>query len=346
MGEQDPTRLLVLAPNWLGDVVMALPALADLRKRFADATLVVAARRGLGPIFECVPGVDQIVLLDGRHDVHTLRQAGADAVLLLPNSFRSAWLTWRAGVPVRWGYRTQMRDLLLTQTFVPPRVRRRHHATYYQHLTTSLGCEAGPLRVRLQHGGATETAGARVLEAAGWKGDGLVGIAPGAANGTAKQWHPDRMAQVAAQLIADHGVGVAILGSSGDKLAARDVVDRVEASRVPPGRVLNLAGRTSLIELIGVMTRCAAFLSNDSGAMHLASALDVPVVAVFGPTREWATSPLPGPSGREATVLTHDVFCRPCMLRTCPIDHRCMTRIEVQPVLNAVVAQLASRAAS
>ena len=342
----DPNRLLVLAPNWLGDIVMALPALADLRKRFAAATLVVAARRGLAPIFDSVPGIDQVVPLDERrHDVQTLRQAGADAALLLPNSFRAAWLMWRARVPARWGYRTDARDLLLTEAIVPPRVPRAHHATYYQHLTTALGCQAGPLRARLEQTSRSDDAGRRVLEAAGWKGEGLVGIAPGAAYGTAKQWHPDRMGQVAVRMIAQHDVGVVIVGSAGDDAAAREVVARAEALGARSGRVFNLAGRTSLGELIGVMARCRAFLSNDSGAMHLAAALDVPVVAVFGPTREWATSPLPGPSGREAVVLTEDVFCRPCMLRTCPIDHRCMTRIEAPRVLDALSAQLGAGAA-
>ena len=343
----DPNRLLVIAPNWLGDIVMALPALADLRRRFASATLLVAARQNLAPIFESVPGIDEVVVLDDRRkDVHALRQARADAVLLLPNSFRSAWAVWRAGVQARWGYRTDMRDLLLTEAIVPPRQRRAHHATYYQHLTTSLGCEAGPLRVCLHHDERMDQSGERVLNAAGWTGERLVGMAPGAANGTAKQWPPERMGEVAATLIAHHDVSIAILGSAGDVPAARELVARIEALKPPMGRVRNLAGRTSLSELIGVTARCAAFLSNDSGAMHLAAALDVPVVAVFGPTREWATSPLPGPSGRAAIVLTEDVFCRPCMLQTCPIDHRCMTRIDVQRVLEAVVSQLTTGASA
>jgi heptosyltransferase-2 len=343
----DPNRLLVIAPNWLGDIVMALPALADLRKRFAAATLVIASRQNLAPIFQAVPGVDQLIVLDDRRkDVQALRQAGADAVLLLPNSFRSAWLAWRAGVPARWGYRTDMRDLLLTEAVVPPRQPRAHHATYYQHLTTSLGCEAGPLRVRLERREEDDRAGGRVLEAAGWKGERLVGIAPGAANGTAKQWPPERMGEVAARLIAEYDVSIALLGSGGDVAAARDLVARIDALRAPAGRVHNVTGRTSLGELVGIAARCAAFLSNDSGAMHLAAALDVPVVAVFGPTREWATSPLPGPSGRKAIVVTEDVFCRPCMLQTCPIDHRCMTRIEVSRVLNAVASQLMAGAAA
>jgi heptosyltransferase-2 len=249
-------------------------------------------------------------------------------------------------VPERWGYRRDGRGVLLTEAIEPPRVPRAHHATYYQHLTTTLGCEAGPLRARVQHDSRTDAGGRRVLESAGWQGERLVGLAPGAAYGTAKQWHPDRMGQVAARLTTEHDVGVVIVGSAGDMSAAREVVERAETLGARAGRVRNLAGRTSITELIGVTAQCAAFLSNDSGAMHLASALDVPVVAVFGPTREWATAPLPGPSGRGAIVLIEDVFCRPCMLRTCPIDHRCMARIGAQRVLDAVVSQLGTGTAA
>jgi heptosyltransferase-2 len=104
--------------------------------------------------------------------------------------------------------------------------------------------------------------------------------------------------------------------------------------------VIDLAGRTDLPALAGVLARCGAFVSNDSGAMHLAAAVDVPVIGLFGPTREWATSPLPGPRGIEAAIVRTDVWCRPCMLRTCPLDHRCMTGIGVDDVLTPALAAL------
>ena len=129
-------------------------------------------------------------------------------------------------------------------------------------------------------------------------------------------------------------------------MAERHVVDAAARAGVSRGTVIDLTARTDLPTLIGVLASCAAFVSNDSGAMHLAAALDVPVTAVFGPTREWATSPLSGPAGREATIVHTDVECRPCMLRTCPIDHRCMTRIPVDDVFAPVARAIRERGAA
>jgi heptosyltransferase-2 len=336
----------VVAPNWLGDVVMALPALADVMRRFEGTEVLVAARRNLAPLFESVPGLAGIVALEGRGrsgrraDIDALRAARLDAALLLPNSFHAAWLAWRAGIGERWGYRADARGLLLTRGIRRPRAARTHHARYYQHLTTQLGGSPGPLEPALRLTPVAQDAGETVLRQAGWQGERIVGLAPGAAYGSAKRWPPDRMGLVAARLALEHGIRPVLVGAPADRDTAREVVTHAERAGVETGRILNLAGRTTLRALMGVMARCAAFLSNDSGAMHLAAALDVPVVAIFGPTREWATSPLPGPAGRPAVVVHTDVFCRPCMLPTCPIDHRCMTRIgsdEILARLQAIV---------
>jgi heptosyltransferase-2 len=328
-----------MAPNWLGDVVMALPALADVTRRFAGAEVLVAARRNLAPLFEAVPGLAGVIALEGRGrsgrraDAAALREAGLDAVLCLPNSFHAAWLAWRAGIRERWGYRADARGLLLTRAVRRPRGGRTHHARYYQHLTTELGCTAGPLEPALRLTPALRDAGEGVLRRAGWEGERIVGLAPGAAYGSAKRWPPERMGQVAARLALEHGMRPVLVGAPDDCETAREVVGHAARAGLPTGGLLNLAGRTTLRALMGVMARCAAFVSNDSGAMHLAAALDVPVVAIFGPTREWATSPLPGPAGRPAIVVHADVFCRPCMLATCPIDHRCMTRIGTDQIV-------------
>jgi heptosyltransferase-2 len=335
----DVRRIGVVAPSWLGDVVMALPALADVVRRFAGAEVLVAARRNLAPLFEAVPGLAGVIPLEGRGrsgrraDVSALRAARLDATLLLPNSFHAAWVTWRAGIGERWGYRSDARSLLLTRGIRRPRTARTHHARYYQHLTAQLGCTPGPLEPALRLTPALHDAGEIVLRRAGWEGERIVGLAPGAANGSAKRWPPDRMGQIAARLSLDHGIRPVLVGAPDDQDTARDVVAHAERAGIATGGTLNLVGRTTLRALMGVMARCAAFVSNDSGAMHLAAALDVPVVAIFGPTREWATSPLPGPAGRPAIVVHADVFCRPCMLPSCPIDHRCMTRIGSDEIL-------------
>jgi heptosyltransferase-2 len=168
----------------------------------------------------------------------------------------------------------------------------------------------------------------------------LVGLAPGAAYGQAKQWHPDRMAQVARTLIADEDAVVVIVGASHDRDAGRAIESwfRGHAPELA-GRVVNLTGRTSLGALVGLMSRMSVFVSNDSGAMHLAAATGCPVVAVFGPTDERATRPL-----GQHTVITAPVFCRPCMLRDCPIDHRCMKRIQPATVAAAARAALTEAA--
>jgi len=347
-----PERLLVLAPNWLGDAVMALPALADVRRHWPRASLAVAARPGLAPLFEAVPGVDAVIALasapprwSAGPDTARLREAGADAALLFPNAFRAAYVAWRAGIRERWGFARDLRTWLLTRPVTPPKDERLHQAEYYQHLTASLGIPAGPRRPVLRVGDADRAAAGALLEQDGWRGEPIVGLAPGAAYGSAKRWLPERVGLLAAR-VAAAGARPVIVGAAADQATALEVVAAAAGAGLARGAVIDLTGRTDLPTLMGVLARCSAFVSNDSGAMHLASALDVPVTAIFGPTREWATSPLPGPAGRAAIVVHTDVSCRPCMLRTCPIDHRCMTGIEVDAVLTPVLRALADRGAA
>jgi len=159
----------------------------------------------------------------------------------------------------------------------------------------------------------------------------LVGMAPGAAYGHAKRWPPLRVAEVIGRLTQERGATCVLVGASGDRDAGREI-----ESALPSGvRAVNLIGRTDLRALIGVLSRCAAFVSNDSGAMHLAAAAGVPVTAIFGPTDERVTAPI-----GNHDVLVHPVFCRPCMLRDCPIDHRCMKGITVEAVVASVERHL------
>ncbi len=160
----------------------------------------------------------------------------------------------------------------------------------------------------------------------------IVSLAPGAAYGHAKRWPPDRVAQLVTAL-SERGLAPVLVGATSD----RDTARAIESSLPSGVRVIDLVGRTTLTELIGVLARSAAFVSNDSGAMHVAAALGVPLTAIFGPTNERVTAPM-GPSARD--VVVRDVFCRPCMLRECPIDHRCMKRIVVADVLESVEKNL------
>ena len=331
-------RLIVRAPNWLGDAVMALPALAAVRRAYPSSTIVVAARAGVAPLFRerTAAAPNDVVTVDERGEAGQLRALDADAVLLLPNSFRSAWLTRLAGIRERWGYRTSGRAWLLTRGVPRPQGSGRplHQVQYYRELVRGLGIEPGDDAVPLVTPVSTtlEKADALLRRSGISQGERITGFAPGAAYGTAKRWPPDRVARVI-EALARSGTTSVLVGAAGD----RDTGRAIESALSPGARVVNLIGRTSLGELIGVVARCAAFVSNDSGAMHVAAALGVPLTAIFGPTDERVTAPA---SAGRVDLIVRDVFCRPCMLRECPIDHRCMKRIDAESVLTSIARHL------
>jgi heptosyltransferase-2 len=336
------SRLVIRAPNWLGDVVMALPAMAAVRRHFADAHLTIAATAGVAPIFR--EGIDArpdsvVEFSSHKGEQNVLEQGRFELGVLFPNSFQSAWTLRRAGVGQRWGYPTSLRGALLTRRSTPERIRGvQHHADYYRGLIRGLGipCDDEPPRLQVSAGSATRAAA--LLQQRGVTSDArLVGFAPGAAYGQAKRWPPDRVAAVAARLVQERDATCLILGAAHDRPTARAIESWIRAHAPgASGRVLDLTGATTLGALVGVIARCRAFVSNDSGAMHVAAALGRPVVAIFGPTQERSTRPI-----GEHDVLTADVFCRPCLLRDCPIDHRCMKRISPDQVFAAASTRLA-----
>lgn len=325
-------RLIVFAPNWLGDAVMALPAIDDVRRQAPGASIAVAARPAIAPLFALLPGVDEILVVDRRgagwrEGVRRLREASFGVALLLPNSLQSALTAWRAGIPERWGYRLQGRGWLLTRPVSAPAAGV-HQALYYQRLTEALGFAPGPLKPRLEAPVEARRAGGDLLASAGWNGRSpLVALAPGAAYGSAKRWPPRSFAALAIGLDEDD-VATVLIGGAADASAGLEVI----AALGERARVLNLIGRTDLPTLAGVLAQCRALVSNDSGAMHFGAALGVPLVAIFGPTNERETRPL---GTREPVVLSHHVWCRPCMLRECPLTHRCMRGVSVEVVLAA-----------
>ena len=330
-------RVLVLSPNWLGDAVMALPAIADVRRSFAGARLTVAARKSVADLFRLTSDVDDVVVLE-RAEVATLKALEVDVAILLPNSFKSAWLTKRAGIAQRWGYAADFRGPILTRAIARPK-RSVHQAEYYQHLVRELGVESGPLEPVLTVPDEAVAAARTVLTTRGWDASrALVAIAPGAAYGTAKRWLPEHYASLITQLVKT-GLHCALVGSAGDTETTEWIVRLVPETERP--YVIDLSGATTLSSLVGVIALAQAFVSNDSGAMHVASAVGVPVAAIFGPTREYETRPLPR-AGARAEVLIHPVWCRPCMLRECPIDHRCMKGLSPDRVF-ASVSELMAR---
>lgn len=345
--ESAVTRVVARAPNWLGDAVLALPALAAIRRRFPKAHLTIAANATVSAIFREHTDAAPDRVLELPSDPSGARAAieggRFDLAVLFPNSFRSAWQLRRAGVPERWGYATSGRRWLLTRRVGRAQMRAAgpHQSDYYRALVRGLGLDVSDEAPRLSVSEASASRAAALLGEHKLPTQApFVALAPGAAYGQAKQWPPDRMAELISRLLATTDAACVILGASHDRAAARAIESSLRArGPLPAGRVVDLVGRTSLGALVGVSARSSVFVSNDSGAMHLAAALGRPVVAIFGPTDERATGPL-----GDHDIITEPVFCRPCMLRDCPIDHRCMKRITVDTVFAAVSRRLLAAA--
>jgi heptosyltransferase-2 len=305
---------------------------AAVRAAYPDARLAIAAVSSVASMFlERLAGApDEILTVTRDTEAAVLGDGRFDLAILLTNSFRTAWSARQARIPQRWGYSASLRGALLTRA-VPRPAAALHQSEYYLQFVRALGCPPVDPIPRLEVTPATAARAAGLLRQLGAGAEVLVGIAPGAAYGHAKRWPPERVAALVAQL-AREGVLCIVVGASGDRGAGREI-----ESALPAGtRVIDLIGATDLRVLIGVLARCDAFVSNDSGAMHLAAAVGVPVTAIFGPTNERATAPL----GEAHDVLVHPVFCRPCMLRDCPIDHRCMKGITVDAVHASVARHL------
>ncbi len=333
----DPQRLAIRSPTWLGDAIMALPAMGAIRRAYPDAHLAIAAPASVAPLFREQTNADAnsvVTFADHRGERAALAAAALDALLLLPNSFRSAWTARAAGIRERWGYGAGPRRLLLTRAVARPR-RWVHQSQYYLELVRGLDLEALQEPPRVCVSAETRTRAAAMAADLGIApGATTVGFAPGAAYGHAKRWPPARVSEVIVRLTRESGAACVLFGSTGDRSAGREI----ESSLPSDVRAINAIGRTDLRLFAGLIAQCSAFVSNDSGAMHLAAALGIPLVAIFGPTDERVTAPLGGLAVPE--VLTRPVFCRPCMLRDCPIDHRCMKRITVDDVLAAVLRRL------
>jgi heptosyltransferase-2 len=311
---------------------MALPAIADVRRAMPDAVIDIAARPSIAPLVPLVPGVHGEVVLEGpAASLEALRAGRYDTALLLPNSFKSAWMARRAGIGERWGYRHDVRSPLLTRAVPAPS--RVHQAEYYQQLTRALGFAPGPLEPRLRVPEELRVIGEERLEQAGWDGaTPLVAVAPGAAFGGAKRWPAARFAATIDTLARD-GARAVLVGVRADRRAAGEVMAAVHSALRP----IDLVGATDLSTLAAVLVHCRALVTNDSGAMHFAAALGTNVAAVFGPTNEHETRPLG--TGR-CEVVHATVWCRPCMLRECPLTHACMTRVSAEDVVRAARSML------
>ncbi len=323
---------MVRAPNWLGDAMLSLPALRDLRRNFPQARIAVLARAPVAPLYAAVAEVDGTIASTGVTADAAVLRGRFDAAVILPNSFGSAFTAAHAGIPHRWGYATDGRSLLLTRRArLRPEVRGRSEVYYYRAMLSGIGLRTTALPdASLACPDEWRAAGAARLGNAGPESSAdngpWIGLNPGAFFGTAKRWIPERYAAVADLASERLGARTVILGAA----AERPLGEAVRKAMRRPAAVL--CGETNLQELTGVLAQLSLLLTNDSGPMHVASALGTPVVAIFGPTDWRETAPF-GPGRSE--IVRETVACSPCKLRDCPIDHRCMTRVGVGAVLAA-----------
>jgi heptosyltransferase II len=303
---------VVRSPNWLGDAVMALPAVRNLKTMLVDDPLVVAAPEKLAALWQKCPFVDQVIALEKPRNlqaaVRQLREGNFGSAVLLPNSLRSVAEVWRAGIPQRLGYARGGRGFLLTHAIPAParNPARLHQRYYYLDLITALGGPSDASLPKLRKDPTTVT-GSRGL---------ILAICPGAEYGPAKRWPIENFVVVARHFIATRKAKIVLLGAPVDVPIAEEFARQLPAAE-------NRVGKTSLAEFMAALVSARLVICNDSGAMHVASALGVPTMAVFGSTEPQLT----GPMGARSRVLRHHVPCSPCFLRECPIDFACMKSI-------------------
>lgn len=327
-------RTLVRLPNWVGDAVLALPALDSIRRAWPGDELWAAGpawvadllpRRGL--VAGVLPAAAGRGFAARKSSARALSDRKFDRAILFTNSFGSALELRLAGIPERWGYARDGRGLLLTRRVPAPPARSGLHQTeYYLRLLARLGLDPGPPEPRLD---VDPEDAARVEERLRLAGRApsrpLVILAPGAAYGPAKRWPAARFAELGARLQREADVELVLVGSAGEESLAAGIAAAL------PRPALDFTGRTTLRELAALLGRARLAVVNDTGSMHVANAVGVPLVALFGPTDPAAT----GPRRPPAVVLKKDVPCWPCFYRTCPYDHRCMTRIAAAEAFEA-----------
>jgi len=334
-------KIAVRSPNWIGDGVMALPALKALRYFFPEAKLTVVVKSYLADLFrgqieidEIMPLPDNLSLPRFLSTARNLRACSFDRGLLFTNSFKSALLFRIAGINQLAGYKADGRSLLLNPSWPRPTGNFGHHSWYYLRLVENF---AGgkvekeiPAKIRLKP--EELDSGRLLLRELGIPDQAaLMAIAPAAAYGPAKAWPADRFKTVISSLLVQFpGLQVLIMGSTREKDLCTDMAAGFTE------RVFDLSGKVSLRETIILVNFCRLLLGNDSGLMHVAAALSIPTVAIFGPTLPESTSPL----GKDHLIIHHPPACAPCKKRICPEEHACMTAVTTKEVLDAVLQVL------
>lgn len=328
------------ATNWIGDAVMATPALRAVRETFPDAHIAVVANPLVAQLFSGHPDCDEVIVFDktGLHAgvpgflrfVAKLRKGRFDCAILFQNAIEAAIMAFLAGVRCRAGYTTDGRRLLLTHAVpVGEQERALHHTDYYLNMLAQCGVTASVKQQRLALAADEIEWAARHLP----QGRFAV-INPGAAYGSAKRWIPERFAAVADELARRYGLPIVLSGGPGETEIGLDIARAMETPH------LNMIGKTNVRQMMALLAASRLMITNDSGPMHVAAAFGVPLVAIFGPTDHTTTAPW----GPRTQIVRQPVECSPCLLRQCPIDHRCMQRVTVADVMAAVAVVIGDEA--
>ena len=353
--EKKADKILIRGVNWIGDAVLTIPALRAVRKKFPDAHISLLVKPWVAELFKGNPDVNEIILYDEKFNsitgkvklAMTLRGKKFTTAILFQNAFDAAFIAWLARIPERIGYTRDYRRLLLTQPVpVNRNTLNKHHVDYYLNLLKeSFHVEPGSIEPLL-YLSEDEINQARNLlnsKLQTHNSELLIGINPGATYGSAKRWMTERFAELINRIINEYNAKVVLFGSKSEIEIARDIVSYFT---LPGSHILNMAGKTNLRELAALISECDVLITNDSGPMHMASALHVPVVAIFGSTDKSATGPL----GKGHKIVSKEISCSPCLEKECPVSttHRgrfepgfpeghlkCMTDITTEDVLNA-----------
>ena len=339
-------KILIRATNWVGDAIMALPALRVVREKFAHAELTILARPYVLDIYREQGIADELIAYDstgehrgilGREKLAArLRERKFDVALLLQNAFDAAWLAWRANIPERIGYARDGRSWLLTKPVeVPKKGEIPDHEKFYylELLQRAEWIERLPevewieLKVSPERRVSAETL---LAEAGARSGIARIAVGAGASYGSAKCWLPERFAEALNGLTAQRDADVILFGTSSEAAVSTAITAGLRKKPV------DLTGKTSIADLPALLSRCNLFIGNDSGAMHVAAAVGLPIVAVFGPTDPNGTAPV----APKCTVVQEKPYCSPCFLRRCPTDHRCMKAVTPAMVVSAAQLHL------
>jgi heptosyltransferase-2 len=316
---------------------MSLPAIRAMRANYPTSQISLLAKRSVADLYARESCINKIIVYNGDRweTARALRSRRFHLGILFPNSFDSALLFRLAGIPQIVGYDRDIRRLLLTQPVPVPKWKGKVHERFYylellQEARLIDGYHGADGPILLENAGDAASDGRRAFAEHGVSGR-IIGVSPGAAFGGAKRWLPQRFAESAGRLASQKNGTVALFGAPNDAAQCVAVEQALRSQSTP---VVNLAGKTNLRQFIDLTAACSLFLTNDSGSMHVASALGVPTVAIFGATNPKTT----GPAGPHNSVILEKVECSPCFKRECPIDHRCMTGVTSGRVVDAASA--------